>query len=181
MLYLIGGAPRTGKTTLAQRLAAKLKIGWISTDILMELLRVKDEDGVKMEWNAAPDAISNNAEWFHPYLERLIWGLSGKAGGYVIEGVDFLPGQVEQLASAYQINAVFLGCSEMTMDRFDQFPGHSPGYASLPIELRQQIVHDIPLWSAYVRQEASRYGCPYIDMIGQFPSRLHEAQAALVG
>jgi 2-phosphoglycerate kinase len=47
MIYLIGGAPRAGKSILCQQVSAKLKIGWISTDLLVELLRVKGEKGVK--------------------------------------------------------------------------------------------------------------------------------------
>lgn len=35
----------------------------------LELLRVKNEAGVKTEWNAAPGAITANAEWFYPYLD----------------------------------------------------------------------------------------------------------------
>ena len=66
---LIGGAPRAGKSILAQRISSKMEVGWISTDLLMELLRLKKEDGVKVEWNAAPEAITANAEWFFPYLE----------------------------------------------------------------------------------------------------------------
>jgi len=38
MIYLIGGAPRAGKTILAQRLSRKLHVGWISTDLLLPLL-----------------------------------------------------------------------------------------------------------------------------------------------
>jgi 2-phosphoglycerate kinase len=34
MIYLIGGAPRVGKSTLCQQVSAKLGIGWISTDLL---------------------------------------------------------------------------------------------------------------------------------------------------
>lgn len=49
MSYLIGGAPRAGKSILAQRISSKMEVGWISTDLLMELLRLKKEDGVKVE------------------------------------------------------------------------------------------------------------------------------------
>jgi hypothetical protein len=87
--YMIGGAPRTGKSILGQRFAAKRGIGWISTDLLMELLRVKDEEGVKVDWNAASEAIAKNAKWFFPYLERFNWSIQAKAIGYLMEGVDF--------------------------------------------------------------------------------------------
>ena len=99
MIYLIGGAPRAGKTILGQRLCTTLKVGWVSTDLLMELLRVANAAGRKMKWDAAPEAITANAEWFFPYLERFIWGVCSFADHYVIEGVDFLPAQVVQLST----------------------------------------------------------------------------------
>ena len=179
MIYFVGGAPRAGKSILSQRISAKLKIGWISTDLLMDLLRVKDDEGVKVGWNAAPEAIAATAEWFFPYLQRFTWGVSSIAEGYVIEGVDFLPTQVAQLSDQYNIRAVFLGCSKMTLEQFNQYPGRSRGYADLPEAMQRQIVQDIPLWSEFVRQEAERFGYPYVDMIDGFPSRLSEAEAVL--
>jgi len=145
----------------------------------MELLRVKNEEGVKVEWNAAPEAIAATAEWFFPYLERFAWGVRSLAESYVIEGVDFLPAQVAQLSAHYQTRSVFLGCSRMTVERLDRFPGRSRGYASLPEEVQRQFVQDVPLWSEFVRQEAERFGYPYFDMIDDFPSRLSEAEAVL--
>jgi hypothetical protein len=179
MIYLIGGAPRVGKTILAQQIAAKLKIGWISTDLLLEVLRSNHVEGIKTEWDVSPEAITATAEWFFPSLERFIWGVSSLAGSYVIEGVDFLPKQVSQLSVHYDIRSVFLGCSKMTLERFDQFPGHSRGYASLPEEMRRKFAHDIPLWSEFIRTEAKNNGCPYLDMSDDFPSRLKEAEFLL--
>lgn len=180
MIYLVGGAPRAGKSIFAQKIAAKLKIGWVSTDLLLELLRVSNVAGVKAEWDAEPAAITAAAEWFFPYLERFAWGVNSLSEGYVIEGVDFLPAQAAQLAAQFQVHAVFLGCSQMTLERFEQFPGHSRGYASLPDEFKQQIVQDVPLWSAFIQQEAQRLGLPYVDMSDDFPVRLIEAEAALL-
>jgi hypothetical protein len=145
----------------------------------MQLLSVKNEPGIKVEWNAAPAAITANAEWFFPYLERFIWGVSSLADNYVIEGVDFLPAQVVQLSPQYQIRAVFLGCSSMTLERLNQFPGRSRGYSRLPEAVRRQIVQDVPLWSEFIRQEAERFGYPYVDMVSHFPERLRAAEAVL--
>ena len=179
MIYLIGGAPRTGKSILAQRLAAQLRIGWISTDLLEHLLQFKQVEGIKTEWNAAPEAIAAAAEWFFPCLERFVWDIHSMAESYVIEGVDFLPEHVVRLSAHYPLRSVFLGCSTMTIDQFDQFPGRSPGYAFLPEEMRRQFAQDIPLWSEFIRQEAGRCGCPYIDMSGDFHARQNEAGALL--
>ena len=76
MIYLVGGAPRTGKSLLSHHLAAERRMGWIGTDLLFELLRVANDPGVPREWNAAPDAIRATAEWFKPFLDRFIWGLT---------------------------------------------------------------------------------------------------------
>jgi hypothetical protein len=179
MIYFVGGAPRTGKTILSLRISRKLKIGWISTDLLMELLRVKKDKGVKVKWDASPEAIAAAAEWFFPYLERFVWGVSSLAEDYLIEGVDFLPAQVARLSADYPIRSVFLGCSKMTLERFDRFPVRSPGYAYLPEDVRQQFADDIPLWSEFVRQEAERFGYPYVDMIDDFPTCLRKAEADL--
>jgi hypothetical protein len=178
MIYLVGGAPRVGKSILGRRMSAKLGIGWISTDLLVQLLHVKNEAGMKSEWNASPEAVAAAAEWFFPYLERFAWGVSSLAESYVIEGVDFLPAQVAQLSARYQIRGVFLGCSKMTLEHFNQF-GNTHGYAYLPERMRRQIVQDIPRWSELVRQEAERFGYPYVDMSDDFQARLGDAEAAL--
>jgi hypothetical protein len=179
MIYLIGGAPRAGKSILAEQVAANLRAGWISTDVLMELLRVKNAEGIKKEWNAAPEAIPSNAQWFFPYLERFVWSVSSQADNYVIEGVDFLPAQVKQLSVVYPIRAIFLGCSQMSVEKLAQFPGRSPGYGGLPEAMRRQIAQDVPLWSEFIRQEAEYSAYPYVDMADDFEQRLREAKVIL--
>ncbi|MEZ4682357.1 MAG: hypothetical protein R2932_49950 [Caldilineaceae bacterium] len=179
MIYLIGGAPRTGKSILGQQLAAKLNTNWISTDLLVQLLKVKEVAGAPTEWNAAPPVIAERAVWFFPCLERFVWGASSLAEHYVIEGVDFLPAQVAQLAPQFPIRSVFLGCSTMTLEHFDRFPGRSQGYANLPEQMRRQFAQDVPRWSAFVQQEAARFALAYIDTSGNFSAHLQAAEALL--
>ena len=179
MIYLIGGAPRAGKSILGQQVAANLKIGWISTDLLLTLLGMTKVAGIKTEWNATPESITTNAEWFLPYLERFVWGAASLAENYLIEGVDFLPAQVKQLSAQYQLRAVFMGCSKMTLEHFDQYPGRSRGYSALPEELRRQFAKDVPLWSGFIRQECERFGHPYIDTVNDFPQQLAQAESIL--
>jgi cytidylate kinase len=38
MIYLIGGAPRCGKTTIAKKLSKKLLISWISADTIESMI-----------------------------------------------------------------------------------------------------------------------------------------------
>ena len=64
MIYLLGGAPGAGKTIRGQKVYANLKVGWGSTVPLMELLSVKNVEGINTEWNAVPAVITANAKWF---------------------------------------------------------------------------------------------------------------------
>lgn len=179
MIYLVGGAPRAGKSILGQKVAAHLKIGWISTDLLMTLLGMTKVQGIKTEWDGAHEAITANAEWFFPYLERFVWGASSLADHYLIEGVDFLPAQVKQLSAEFQLQAVFLGCSTMTLEHFDRFPGRSPGYSGLAEELRWRFARDVAPWSEFVRQECESFGYPYIDTANDFHQQLAQAESIL--
>lgn len=179
MIFLIGGAPRAGKSILCEQVAAKLNRGWISTDLLMEVLRVKIDQGIKSAWSASEEDIRAKAEWFFPCLERFVWGISLVTDGYVIEGVDFLPAHVRQLSARYPIRSVFLGCSQMTLEIFDRFPGRSPGYSLLPEDVRRQIVNDVPRWSVFIQKEAARHNVPYLDTAGDFSQKLTEAEFLL--
>lgn len=74
MIYLIGGAPRTGKTILGQRLAAKISASWISTDSLHQLLRVKVNDGPRWSKFIQREAARCNlpfADTGHKFEQRL--------------------------------------------------------------------------------------------------------------
>lgn len=178
MIYLIGGAPRVGKSILSQRIAAQHATGWISTDILIELLRLQTGSVPDIEWNV-PATIATSADWFFPYLERFVWGVSSLAQSYLIEGTHFLPGHVARLSAQVSLCCVFLGCSSMTRERFEQFPGQSKGYVGLPEDLQQRIVQHVPMHSEQIRRESEHFGFPYIDMVGDFEARLREADLAL--
>jgi hypothetical protein len=101
------------------------------------------------------------------------------AENYLIEGVDFLPAQVKKLSARYQLQAVFLGCSKMTLEHLDRFPGRSRGYSGLPEELRRQFTKDVPRWSEFIRQECESFGYTYIDTVNDFSQRLAYAESIL--
>lgn len=175
MIYLIGGAPRAGKSVLGQRVAAHLNIGWVPTDVLRSVLKADADES----WDATPEGITTSAEWFFPHLERFLRGIGALADDYLVEGVHFLPHHVAELAKSFAIRSVFLGCSTLTLERFNAFPGRSPGYAALPLELKRQIVQDVPAWSAFVAERARLAGYGYVDTAGDFAERLAEAELVL--
>ncbi len=99
------------------------------------------------------------------------------ADHYLIEGVDFLPSHAAQLSAQFPVRALFLGCSNLSLEDFSQYPGRSPGYLTIPEEMKRQIVRDVPLWSEFIQRECNTFGFPYVDMSTDFKGHLGDIVA----
>lgn len=125
-IILIGGAPTTGKSTIAQAIANHLNLPWISTDQIRSFLRVtgKPEDhpllfdshGMNAEQFFARYSTQEVAEremkqasavW--PAVKMMIETDYTWDNGFVIEGVNILPSLVNQdFKDNKRIKTVFL-------------------------------------------------------------------------
>ena len=116
MIYLIGGAPRCGKTILAKKISIKKKISWITTDALRPVILAyvsKKERNNKFPYEALK--INKNQYHFERYsptkllraeikeaytmwpgLRALIQQLINCKQNYIIEGVHLLPQLINQ-------------------------------------------------------------------------------------
>ena len=135
MIYLIGGPPRCGKTTLAKRLSKRLKISWISTDTLEnvagaywtkeELVKNRPYSNLRSK-----DGDRNNDTFYEKYSPKKIMSvLKGQArpiflaiemvavceitdgNDYIIEGYHIIPSLANKLRKKYgekNVKAVFL-------------------------------------------------------------------------
>ena len=180
MIHLIGGAPRVGKTLLAERVARKLGAGWISTDVLRTTIQVGVPDLTHIDWGDV-SGIARHAERFFPYLERFTWGVASLRSPYVIEGVDFLPEQAADLAKRYAVRSVFLGNSMMTATLLGTQLGRQPWLAGTPPEqLRSMAIHVVD-HTKLIERECARLGLAFVDLADDFDRRSREAAAILVG
>ena len=135
MIYLIGGPPRCGKTTLAKKMLKKLGIPWISTDTLEnvagaymtkeELVKNRPYSGLRRK-----DGDRNNDTFYSKYSAKKIIGvLKGQAkpifkaiemmvvceiadgNNYIIEGYHIVPSVAARLIKKYgrkNVKAVFI-------------------------------------------------------------------------
>jgi 2-phosphoglycerate kinase len=135
MIYLIGGAPRTGKTTLAKQLSKKLKISWISTDTLEVIAReyisekdlskaypyttlrrangARNNDEFYSKYSSAKivKVLKDQAKTNHDAIEAMIANEIDNGNDYIMEGYHLLPGFVSTLIKKYgrkNFKAVFL-------------------------------------------------------------------------
>jgi len=180
VIHVIGGAPRVGKTLLAERVARELGASWISTDVLRTTIQVGVPDLTHIEWGDV-SGIPQHAERFFPYLERFMWGVASLRSPYVIEGVDFLPEQAADLANKFAVRSVFLGNSTMTATLLGTQLGRQPWLAGTsPEQLRSMAGHVVD-HTKLIERECARFGLAFVDVADDFDLRSREAAAILVG
>jgi 2-phosphoglycerate kinase len=103
MIYLIGGAPRCGKTTLSKKLAYKKRVSWISTDLIAAIVKPYVQERAERRRfliDSAEDLLLSeieDAKALWPGIKRFILSLIKWQHDYIIEGVHLFPQLLEEL------------------------------------------------------------------------------------
>lgn len=123
ILYLVGGAPRVGKSALAQRLLATDGIPWLPTDVVRTVLRrvlpeldTVDQDPVD-PWRLA--------EVMYPHIEQAAEVCVEEAERFLIEGFELAPTYPARLQAAVEgirVRACFLGHRTFSADDLASYP-----------------------------------------------------------
>ncbi len=111
MIYFIGGASRTGKSALAQKVANEKNISWSSLDSERDKLTGK------------PDDTEEIPVWFYPKLEELVKERSDSGIDHIFEGDCFYPEQITMLAKQFSVRVCFLGSSTIDANFLSSIDG----------------------------------------------------------
>lgn len=202
MIYLIGGAPRCGKTILAKKLAAKKKISWISTDSIWSIIKaVTPEKETKKKFPGFCLACPKNKYHFEIYDPQLlaekeiiesetIWpGIKAFIKyqidfkqDFIVEGINLLPKLVNQLKKTNywkDIKIVYLVKTDL--DKIKQgipknkkeFDWILAGGIDKPGRLDKAAAM-IQYESLYFKREAEKYGFNVVDTSNGFNQKLNK-------
>ena len=163
MLYLVGGAPRTGKSSLAMAMLRTHGVPWLPTDVVRHILRrtMPEIDAIE----SGPDYIEGLAQLMHPIVEELIELCLGQARDYLIEGVEILPAHVEGHAARFgQIHACFLGDSLASAGTLRAYQGENPWHQDQTDAQLEAMATAIRERSARVEEQCRHVGLDYIDV-----------------
>jgi 2-phosphoglycerate kinase len=130
MIYLIGGPPKCGKTTLAKALSKSLGIPWVSTDTLQSVIkpyinkedfsekfpisnqREKDNDEKYSKYSSIEiiEAYKKQAKTVHPAIDMFAVCEITDGNDFIIEGYHIEPELAFKLNSKYpdKIKSIFL-------------------------------------------------------------------------
>jgi predicted kinase len=88
-LYLVGGPPRVGKSSLAQQLVQTEGIPWLPTDIVRTVLRrvLPELDSIDQD----PVDALRLAEFMYPHIEQAVEVCAEEAEQFLIEGFELSP------------------------------------------------------------------------------------------
>lgn len=181
-IYLIGGAPTTGKSTVAQHVASHFYIPWISSDQIRDIMRVT---ATKDIWPGLFNASEYTAERFLTELsmEEIIrleieQGEEAWLGvkymiesdytwedGFVVEGVNVLPHLVNRdFADKSHVKAVFLTIGNEDHIRDTVFNrGLWSDANTYPDAVKEKEVEWVVGYNEYIKKESNKYGYPVFE------------------
>ncbi|NLG51276.1 MAG: hypothetical protein GX552_14305 [Chloroflexi bacterium] len=182
MLYLIGGAARTGKTLLAHRLFRTHNIPYFCVDYFVSALdQGAPELGIDAE---SPNVIRANKLW--PRIVPMLRNIVEVEPAYTVEGDALLPRGVRSLMDAYpgQVRACFLGFVDATPQQKlydirahagavnDWVQHHDDDYI---LALMTEMIE----FSQYVQDECESLDLPYVDVSQGFMAGVERAYLTL--
>lgn len=184
VLFLVGGPPRVGKSSLAQQLLATDGIPWLPTDVIRTVLRrvVPLVDRVDQD----PVNPERLAEVMYPHIQQAAEVCAEEADLFLIEGFELCPSYPARLKAALgeiRVQACFLGNEAFSAGDLASYRGPKPQHES---ESSREELEQAAAWirhrSGRLRQECQYEGQPYVDvgMLG-FSRAMHEARRCLLG
>ncbi len=170
MLYVLGGAARSGKTLLARRAVSEKGIPYFPLDALFGILvNGMPELGIRYD-----DPILERPVKMWPYAKHFFDFFFKEENKFLIEGDTILPSQVNEFIIADKpIRACFLGYPALTGDEKlslvrQYHQGEKDWTKGFTDEKLLPIVEEMVTCSKYLQDECSKYGIKYFDISHDF-------------
>ncbi len=184
MLYIVGGAPRAGKSILAQRLLAERKLAYFPTDILMMgIANAMPESGLKPR-----DPAPARAEIMWPMLRAMSSTIVENGDDYLLEGDVLMPSHAVELRERFgsAIKSCFMGYtsvdSAVKMRDIRQFAVGKKDWTDECADAHLlRLVLEFREFSQMLRDECRELRLPYFDGSVSFHGAIAEAATYLCG
>ena len=185
MIYLIGGAPRTGKSTIAKQFAEFIGGRFVSTD---EIESPSQDQSVFFSDDAAKntltpkerlDSVINEANQIIRDIDGIINSAINNNEIIVIEGVHLFPAYVSGLMIKFgekNLKAIFVGSSniELMLQGMNQNTSPNNWPKNFNQEVKRQIALFTKEFSDYIGAESKKYNLPYKERSDNFQRDTNE-------
>jgi adenylate kinase family enzyme len=170
MIYLIGGCPRSGKSTLARKILREKGIAFTSLDLLAQALK-KGLPELGFHTHSDFEHYVSKCDSYFPFIWPFIKTARYLDDNYIIEGCDFTPQhsrKLQELAieNGFEIKACFLGFSEVTDYELEKFGSKYSWMHGKPIDELKLSGEKFLKISEYNQKECEKLGIKYFDVSG---------------
>lgn len=179
MIYLIGGAPRVGKSIIAKQFAESINGRLVSTD---ELENPGQEPSVIFYGDPKKNiltpgervkAITNEAKQIISDINDILDGAANELQNTVIEGVHLFPAHIADCIKKIgkdNIKAIFIGSTNIELILQSMARNTSPN--NWPGDFNQDVLMQIALFtkafSDYLYNESKKYNLLYKERSSYF-------------
>ena len=180
MIYLIGGAPRVGKSTIAKQFAKSIKARFVSTDKLenpnnqkSSIIFYSDPKKNTLAPGKRIESVKKEAEQIISDIKNIIDKAINKPQNTVIEGVHLFPAYVDKFIRKYgrdKIKVVFIGSTnvELILEGMAQNTSSNNWLKDFNQEVLRQIALFTKAFSDYLYKETKKYNLIYKERSNDF-------------
>ena len=201
MIYLIGGSPKCGKTTLAKRLSKSKGIPWVSTDTLQCVIKpYLDKKDFSKTFPTSFQSCNNNDEKYSQYsTDEIIEAYQQQAktsyqaidmfticeitdgNDFIIEGYHIEPELVAELNAKYpnKLKSIFLIKSDEAKFIDDIKKSTTPNdwiiTRTNKEETYAKIAKMICKYGIFFEKESKKHGFKILNMDNDFDNQISKA------
>lgn len=185
MIYLIGGAPRVGKSIIAKQFAKSINAKFVSTDDLENpdqgpsVIFYSDPKKNILTPSQRIDSIKQEAKQITSKFMDIIDKAVDKPQDTVIEGVHLFPFQVNQAIGKFgktKIKAIFIGSENI--DLVLEGMNKNTGPNNWPKDYNQEVLGQIALFtkafSHYLSTECKKHKLHYKERSNDFQKDIRD-------
>ncbi len=177
MIYIVGGASRSGKTLLSRRVVSEKKIPYFPLDAVCSGL----SKGVKEfeEFYSQPFIVRAEKLW--PVVKPIINSFLDEEDNFLLEGDSILPKQVSEFNSnSGSVKACFFGYPQLTKEeKLKLVRTYHQGDKDWTKDISDQkmltIIDEMIEFSNYLKKECAKYDIAYFDISHDFEGPREEA------
>lgn len=206
-MYLIGGPPKCGKTTLAKSLSEATKASWISADTLQNIVKIytstadhpklfpssshrtgsNDERFSKYDTQTLIDEYMVQAKSSYPVIEVIVETYLTDEDDFIVEGFQVTPELVDQVHKKFgkeHIKAVFLIRKDAEKFLEDIHKTSTPNDWIIRRTKDEatfpKIGKMVVEYSDLIEQEAAKYDVPVSIMDEHFEDQIHTLTTSIM-
>ena len=171
MIYLLGGAPRAGKSTIARKFLSETGIPFFDLDyLMMGLANGFPEYGINPN---DPELTVGEKLW--PIVNSMVIAMIENKFDYLIEGAQIHPSHAWELYNEYKgcLRVSFIGFANIdTMEKLRQIRSFRGKYNDWLKGLSDheivKTIERLKKLSDYLQKECDKYGLKYFDSSNDF-------------